>query len=46
MGVTLDVQEGEAFDAPPVTIGDVTIRGMRVTFGDFHIFAAYADRQK
>jgi predicted aspartyl protease len=41
MGVTLDVQEGEAFDAPPVTIGDVTIRGMRVTFGDFHIFDAW-----
>lgn len=41
VGVTLDVQEGEAFEAPPVAIGDVNISGMRVTFGDFRIFEAW-----
>jgi hypothetical protein len=41
VGVTLDVQQGEAFDSPPVTIADVTIRGMRVTFGDMYIFEAW-----
>jgi predicted aspartyl protease len=41
IGVTLDEQKGETFDAPPVTIGDVTVRGMRVTFGDIHIFDAW-----
>lgn len=41
VGVTLDVQEGEAFDAPPVSIAEVTIRGMRVTFGDLYIFEAW-----
>ena len=38
IGVTLDVQQGEIFNTPPVTIADVTIYGMRVTFGDIHIF--------
>jgi predicted aspartyl protease len=38
IGVTLDVQEGETFDTPPVTIAGVTIHGMRVTFADIHIF--------
>jgi predicted aspartyl protease len=41
VGVTLDVQHGETFDAPPVTIADITIRGMRVTFGDIYIFEAW-----
>lgn len=41
VGVTLDVQEGEAFDAPRVSIGDVNINGMRVTFADFRIFDAW-----
>ncbi len=41
VGVTLDVQEGEAFEAPPVAIGDVNINGMRVTFADFRIFDAW-----
>lgn len=40
-GVTLDVQQGESFTAPPVTISDITIRGMRVTFGDIYIFDAW-----
>jgi predicted aspartyl protease len=41
IGVTLDVQHGESFDAPPVTIADITIRGMRVMFGDLYIFEAW-----
>jgi predicted aspartyl protease len=41
IGVTLDVQAGETFHTPPVTIADVTIHGMRVTFGDIHIFDAW-----
>jgi predicted aspartyl protease len=41
VGVTLDVQEGQTFAAPPVSIGKVTVRGMRVTFADFHIFNAW-----
>jgi predicted aspartyl protease len=42
IGVTLVEQQGETFDAPPVSIGDgVSIRGMRVTFGDIHIFDAW-----
>lgn len=40
-GVTLHVQEGETFAAPPVTISNITIRGMRVTFGDIYIFDAW-----
>jgi predicted aspartyl protease len=41
VGVTLDVQEGQTYAAPPVTIGKVTVRDMRVTFADFHIFDAW-----
>jgi predicted aspartyl protease len=41
IGVTLAEQIGETFDAPPVDIEGVTIRGMRVTFGDIHIFDAW-----
>jgi predicted aspartyl protease len=41
IGVTLDVQEGETFIAPPVNIEGITIRSMRVTFGDMHIFNAW-----
>lgn len=41
IGVTLDAQEGETFEAPPVTIGKITISGMHVTFADFHIFDAW-----
>lgn len=46
VGVTLDVQEGEAFDAPPVSIGKLTISGMQVTFADFHIFDAWKMNEK
>jgi predicted aspartyl protease len=38
VGVTLDVAVGEVFTAPPVYIGDITIKGMRVTFSDLFIF--------
>jgi predicted aspartyl protease len=38
IGVTLDVQKGETFFTPAVDIGGLTIRGMRVTFGDMYIF--------
>lgn len=41
IGVTLDVQRGEAFYAPAVDIGGLTVRGMRVTFGDIYIFDAW-----
>jgi predicted aspartyl protease len=41
IGVTLDVHEGETLQAPPISIGDVNIRGMRVTFGDLYIFEAW-----
>jgi predicted aspartyl protease len=40
-GVTLDEQEGRTIATPPVDIGDVTVKGMRVTFADFHIFDAW-----
>jgi predicted aspartyl protease len=40
-GVTLDVQEGQTFAAPPVVIGKVVVSGMQVTFADFHIFNAW-----
>jgi predicted aspartyl protease len=41
IGVTLVEQQGETFQAPPVNIEGLTIRGMRVTFGDLHIFNAW-----
>lgn len=41
VGVTLDVHTGETFDVPPVDIAGITIRGMRVTFGDIYIFDAW-----
>ena len=41
IGVTLDVQKGETFFTPAVDIGGLTIRGMRVTFGDMYIFDAW-----
>lgn len=38
IGVSLDVQSGETFAAPPITISGVTVSGMHVTFADVHIF--------
>ena len=37
-GATLDVQNGESSDTPPIQLGTMQIRGARVTFGDMHIF--------
>jgi len=41
IGVTLDVQHGETLFAPAVNFGGITVRGMRVTFGDIYIFDAW-----
>jgi predicted aspartyl protease len=41
IGVTLDEQHGQTLFAPAVNIGDISVRGMRVTFGDFYIFDAW-----
>jgi len=41
IGVTLHAQQGETFETPPVAIADLTIRNMRITFGDIHIFNAW-----
>lgn len=41
IGVTLDVAKGDAVYAPPVDIGGVIVRGMRITFGDLFIFDAW-----
>jgi predicted aspartyl protease len=46
VGVTLDVQQGETFAAPPITIAGITISGMRVTFGDLYIFDAWKMNDK
>jgi len=41
IGVTLDAQKGETVLAPAVELGDLTLRGMHVTFGDMYIFDAW-----
>jgi predicted aspartyl protease len=38
IGVTTDEQSGESYSTPPIEIGDVRIRGARVTYGDMRIF--------
>ncbi|HTE41971.1 MAG TPA: retroviral-like aspartic protease family protein [Steroidobacteraceae bacterium] len=38
IGVTLDVQTGEAFYVPTIALGGIEVRNMRVTFGDMFIF--------
>jgi predicted aspartyl protease len=38
VGVTLDVQEGKSFTVPPIGLGGIEIRNMRVTFGEMFIF--------
>jgi predicted aspartyl protease len=37
-GATGDVQSGIGANVPSITIGDITVRGAHVTFGDMHIF--------
>lgn len=41
IGVTLDEQQGETFFIRAVSMGDLTVSGMRVTFGDIYIFDAW-----
>jgi predicted aspartyl protease len=41
IGVTLDAQKGETLLAPAVELGDLTLRGMQITFGDMYIFDAW-----
>jgi hypothetical protein len=38
VGVTLDVDYGESIATPPIQLGAIGIRGLRVTFGDMFIF--------
>lgn len=38
IGVTLDVAQGESIVAPPISLGDVQIRNLNITFGDVFIF--------
>jgi predicted aspartyl protease len=37
-GATLDVQQGNRIKVPPIVLGDVTLREVRVTTGDMYIF--------
>ncbi len=37
-GVTTDVQIGESYAIPPIKMGPLEMRGVRVTYGDMHIF--------
>ena len=37
-GATLDVQRGDRLAMPPMTIGEMTIRGATITVGDMFIF--------
>jgi predicted aspartyl protease len=38
-GVTTDVQVGESYASPPIVLGtSLEMRGMRITYGDMHIF--------
>jgi predicted aspartyl protease len=38
IGVTLDVARGQSIPVPPIALGDIEVRNMRVTFGDMFIF--------
>ena len=38
VGVSLDVQGGENFPAPDIDFGQLSIHGLRVTFGDMYLF--------
>jgi predicted aspartyl protease len=40
-GVSGDLQAGTRLDVPPITLGGLTIRDTRVTFGDFYIFSLW-----
>lgn len=38
IGVTTDVQQGEGYLSPPISIGPLEIRSSHITFGNLHIF--------
>jgi hypothetical protein len=38
VGVSLDVQDGDSFATPDIDFGQLTVRGLRVTFGDMYLF--------
>ncbi len=38
IGVTLDVQGGDSIPMPDIDFGHLTVRGVRVTFGDMYLF--------
>ena len=38
IGVTLDVATGHSIRVPPISVGDLQIRNMNITFGDMFIF--------
>jgi hypothetical protein len=38
IGATTDVQSGDSADSPPIQLGDMQIRGARITYGDMRIF--------
>jgi predicted aspartyl protease len=38
IGVTLDVQGGDNIPAPDINFGHMTVRGVRITFGDMYLF--------
>jgi predicted aspartyl protease len=38
VGVTTDMQQGEGYSIPPISIGPLTIRSSHMTFVDLHIF--------
>jgi len=38
IGVTLDVQSGDTIPAPDMDFGHLTVRGVRITYGDMYLF--------
>jgi Aspartyl protease len=38
VGVTLDVQSGDYLQAPDIDFGHMSVRGVRITFGDMYLF--------
>jgi predicted aspartyl protease len=38
IGVTLDVAQGQSMAVPPIVLGDILVRNMRVNFGSMYIF--------
>ena len=38
VGVTLDVMQGESIPVPPIALGAIQVRNLRITFGEMQIF--------